>query len=171
MSPHTQPAKTVLDMARAHAALAAGCCATGPASLAAGYSARFQEYHENQAKHPQRPRIPRKRVRVDQRRVHQALAQGCERVWQLKRNAASGYTLHFLPMHLGASEEWDALERVICDMRFLRARCLTRLSHLTLVNCDRWRCVRKSAVVSAVRNCISAFLTPLLERPRQGLQV
>ena len=114
-----------LDLRRVHQALAEAADAAfsgGPGHLAHGYAGMFREFHHKSAQEPLKPPLPPPRkVCIDAKRIHAALASGCQQ-WQDKASAAWDYALRYFPKHLGQSDQWERLTAVLCNFHFLEAR-------------------------------------------------
>ena len=126
MKPSDKPTAQRLDLRRVHQALAEAADAVsfdGPGNLAHGYAGMFREFHHKSAQEPLKPPLPPPRkVCIDAKRIHAALAHGCQ-CWQDGTSAAQDYALRHLPKHLAQAEQEDQLESILTDFNFLMQRC------------------------------------------------
>ena len=66
---------------------------------------------------------------INIRRGHERLAAICLAEYDAGSAAMSRFAVQHLPFHLENAGQWDDLHRVLCDLRFVEAKCATGMAH------------------------------------------
>ena len=93
-----------------------------------GSPATYAVYHKSFADWLTAKELRGTRYYISPKRGHKRLADCYWDEYQRGAAAMSHYGLAYLPVHLIAAEQWDQLETVLTDLRFIQAKCMAQMT-------------------------------------------